>query len=289
MSDILNSLQKSLPEPLKKKGLDRISDVVFTKVINNVEERIKPQIEKITDLIPQKPDTCPPPEILENILDKRNSIVDLLNSLTQSIDSTLQSVDTTLSIVNIGISTISTLKSTSTNLNRGLALIPSPPGSPGALVSGINELNNILDNIIFDNIGNSKIQPRLNQVNNAQLTLSLSTSILNNVTGILDNIDILIQPCLNPTQLNSLNNINELLRDIQTQQTQPDDLNTEYKGFILEIQEIKFNERLNQFIAIAKNKFGIEVLRTLPSFTTTPQILIDELKFIIDRDNLKAF
>lgn len=289
MSDILNNLQRSLPEPLKKKGLDRISDVIFTKVINNVEERIKPQIEKITDLIPQEPDICPPPEILESILNKRNNIVDLLNSLTQSIDSTLQSVDTTLSIVNTGISTISNLKSVSQNLNRGLAFIPSPPGSPGALISGINELNDTLDNLIFDNIGNSKLQPRLNQVNNAQLTLSLSTSILNNVTGILDNIDILIQPCLNPTQLNSLNDINKLLRDIQLQQPPPDDLNSEYKGFILEVQEIKFNERINQFIAIAKNKFGIEVLKTLPSFTTTPQILIDELKFIIDRDNLKAF
>lgn len=288
MSELINNLQKSIPDSFQKKGLDKISDIVFTKVINNVEERIKPQIEKITNLLPED-GICPSEENITLILEKRNNTSDLLNSLSNSISSTLTSVDTSLSLINIGISTISTLKTTASVINRSLSFIPSPPGTPGALLSGLNELNNILDNRIFDNLGNSKLQPKLNQVNNAQLTLSLSTSILNNVVGLLDNIDLIITPCLNQTQINSLNPINSLLRDLQNQQVKEDNLNIEYKGFILEISKIKFNEKLDQFIAVAINKFGIEVLRTQPSFTTTPRILIDELKFIIDRDNLKSF
>ncbi len=47
--------------------------------------------------------------------------------------------------------------------------------------------------------------------------------------------------------------------------------------------------KVNQNIGVAKNQYGIILLQTNPSFTTTPQVLIDELKLIIDRDNLKAY
>ncbi len=84
MSELINNLQKSIPDSFQKKGLDKISDIVFTKVINNVEERIKPQIEKITNLLPED-DICPSEENITLILEKRNSISDLLNSLSNSI------------------------------------------------------------------------------------------------------------------------------------------------------------------------------------------------------------
>jgi hypothetical protein len=39
---------------------------------------------------------------------------------------------------------------------------------------------------------------------------------------------------------------------------------------------------------VARNKDGIILLQTPPSFTTKPQILIAELKLIIDNSDLKA-
>ena len=63
---------------------------------------------------------------------------------------------------------------------------------------------------------------------------------------------------------------------------------TIYKGFTFEIVDKYFSPTLNQKIGQARNKQGIVLLQTEPSFTQDPKVLIEELKLIIDRDNLKA-
>ena len=57
---------------------------------------------------------------------------------------------------------------------------------------------------------------------------------------------------------------------------------------IFEVVDKYFSPTLNQKIGQAKNKQGIVLLQTKPSFTQDPKVLIEELKLIIDRDNLKA-
>ena len=62
-----------------------------------------------------------------------------------------------------------------------------------------------------------------------------------------------------------------------------------YKGFILEIETRPFTDRVNESRAVGKNKSDIIMISTEYSFASNPQVLIDELKFIIDRDDLKAY
>jgi hypothetical protein len=62
-----------------------------------------------------------------------------------------------------------------------------------------------------------------------------------------------------------------------------------YKGFTFTIEEVPFSPTVNRIKAIALNQGGIPLLETPLSFTTNRQTLIDELKLIIDRDDLKAF
>ena len=64
---------------------------------------------------------------------------------------------------------------------------------------------------------------------------------------------------------------------------------TTYKGFILEIETKPYTDRVNQNRAVGKNKSGIVLITTDYSFASDPQVLITELKFIIDRDDLKAY
>jgi len=63
-----------------------------------------------------------------------------------------------------------------------------------------------------------------------------------------------------------------------------------YKGFTFDIKlENLENPQYPRRYAVAINEQGLIVLRSESSFTANPQTLIDQLKFIIDRDNLKSF
>ena len=62
-----------------------------------------------------------------------------------------------------------------------------------------------------------------------------------------------------------------------------------YKGFRLEIETKKYTDTVNQNRAVGKNNSGIILIATEYSFASDPNVLINELKFIIDRDDLKAY
>jgi hypothetical protein len=63
---------------------------------------------------------------------------------------------------------------------------------------------------------------------------------------------------------------------------------TAYKGFSFKIEEVPFSPTVNRRRALAQNSDGITLLQTELSFTSNPDILIQELKLVIDRDNLRA-
>ena len=66
-------------------------------------------------------------------------------------------------------------------------------------------------------------------------------------------------------------------------------LNQVYKEFTLKIVEEPYKGDLTRKVAQALNSQGVVMLRSQASFTTTPGILIDELKFRIDEGNLNPY
>ena len=62
-----------------------------------------------------------------------------------------------------------------------------------------------------------------------------------------------------------------------------------YKGFTFEIKEDPTNvSKYTKRFAQALNRQKIPVLKSESSFASNPQVLIDQLKFIIDTQDLKA-
>jgi hypothetical protein len=94
-----------------------------------------------------------------------------------------------------------------------------------------------------------------------------------------------------PIQLPPLIPLNPDLKEIaKVQQEASQTLNdTTYQGFIIEIEEVPFSPTVNRRRAVGLNSQGIKLIETELSFTTDRELLINELKLIIDRDNLKAY
>ena len=62
-------------------------------------------------------------------------------------------------------------------------------------------------------------------------------------------------------------------------------------GFTMSVEVVEKSnvDEYYQRQAVAKNSQGIIILKGDPSFSATDQILIDELVFYIEQNNLKAF
>lgn len=62
-----------------------------------------------------------------------------------------------------------------------------------------------------------------------------------------------------------------------------------YKGFSFDIKVEKNIQGINQNYAVALDSRDIEVLKGRPSYSSSTKILIDELKLVIDQQNLTGF
>ena len=132
------------------------------------------------------------------------------------------------------------------------------------------------------------IIPGMNQMTMNNKTIHIFGSLGEKVFGI-------IVKYLKGCNINDLTPLDDSLIQLEQAQTSallqaqnPSTL-TNYKGFILEVVTEVYSPTVNRVKAVAKNQQGIILLQTPLSFTTIPQILIEEIKLIIDSNNLKAY
>jgi hypothetical protein len=294
----LNFISPSIPDNQKPKGNSKLISLITSKS-QDLITKINPAFLQIAGLLGIRgfgtaqqtiPDVCPPQEIIDKALNIRNNIVGQLNNVSKFIERSSGRLEDLLGVINAQIEVIRTSKITKNVLNNtqrvtsaaaAAAGIPVP-GPVSALLSnllsGVISLDNVIKNIQFDDSGNPKLPASLSNLNGGLFALTYLDNIVQNIIQKLNSIDQLLAKC--GAQLDPLDSNLQLIANNEN-----DNL---YKGFLLKIEEIKFNDRLTQKLAVAYNTSGIALLKTDPSFTDTPQTLIDTLKFIIDRDNLKA-
>lgn len=249
---------------------ERIKRFIINYLINLLSEFGAKTLADIQEGLTPTPESCPDKDKLKRIIEKRNKIVTELNniySLVKKIDSTLTFINGLIIALKVGLTIASTL--------------PAPPFTPpGAVASIIDKIRKTLVNA---------------GVGVSMLTVSVAVigNLLKTVLDLLSKLDLLIEECAPESGL-SFEEINDELNQlsnstIQDLENSNSDVPVTYKGFTF---EIKFDE-LNQTpypkrYAQALNIQNIPVLKGPSSFASDPQILIDELKFIIDTQNLRA-
>jgi hypothetical protein len=276
----INTILDAIPEDRKVKGLQKLGQILVQKG-TELESQLPSSITSLTSQF--TPGSCPEPTILQSIVEKRNNIVGKLNAVGRTLDVITSTYTGVSSFLDVLIFSVSNLRNIRTGLNQAAKLIPV---IPGAAISAINDLGDATDRITFNNLGNSKLQQQKDRIDSLVIPIALFSKVIQNILTLLNSLDALILACDSNT---SLDNISEIITQTANNQNQADVNDGSYKGFNFQIEEVPFSPTVTRRKAIAFNQSGIPLLETPLSFTTNNQTLIDELKLIIDRDNLKAY
>jgi hypothetical protein len=277
-------LENALPSSLKLTGSEKLGQVILEKGIQ-ISDQIQPQLTNIQNELNSAPNgTCLPPAQLDLIILQRNNIVNKLNQIGSVLDTTTAAAGITSDLLNSLITAAQTLRVAKT----ALIAADATAGGIGPFASLVFQANEVLDALKFDSLGNSKLNKLKSIIDNTAAPISLTSSFISIAIVSLNSIDNILKRCSpNSTYLaisNDLENIT--LRQNIAENT----LNQiTYKGFVLEIEIVPYTPTVNRRRAIGKNQSGIIMIQTEFSFTTSNQVLINELKLIIDRDNLKAY
>lgn len=231
---------------------------------------------------------CPKKDILKNLIPKRNKLVKDLNRLYKKIDTLNKQVGTVNGIITGVRIAIAVLNSTLPPLQtaaQGLVVAAQLPQA-----ERLNDTTNRLGKILRKSeqiLGT--IQPGVTLLS---IVIGSIAILLTLVIKILEFLDLLIRKCSEEQDL-PFEEINSELNDLVNTSTGISnsdiigDLNSgknnTYKGFTLEIKldETSTSKYPLRF-AQALNAQGVPVLKTEKSFASDPQVLLNELKFIID-------
>jgi putative Mn2+ efflux pump MntP len=262
----LNLSNSNFEQLQQKKLRDLIKTLKYTLTPIILNLLLNFGITKISEAISKKsskPTQCPDRDRLKKLVDKRNKLVKQLNITFNTIDITLKS---------LGV-----LQGLLTGVEVALKLIPlipfpSPPAP--SLIGG--ELNTQVKK--YKNINGGII-----------VILFILRSLLSKILLLLESLDFQIQSCIKDSpeiELESLNSeiveqINSLNRDTSI----PTEL---VNGFSFDIETEQTTDELKRKRAVAKNSKGVILLRGEYSYSSSTQILIEELIFNIKVNNLKA-
>jgi len=286
-----NEIQKGTPDDLKAKGSSKLPFILYT-IGGQVKSIIQPSLDNLTKQYVEKYQSqgvCLTPLELSELRQQRDLIVEQLNNIGIKIDRIGTSITGISSFLTTIITLITTLDIASIAASLALKIPPvNALPVPGSIVSLIGDAQTLIRKTTFDQLGNSKLAKLQTALGGAALVISIVRSYILKAVDNLKLIDAILKECDPNNSLIPLNPEINILASTQQQASQTEN-ETSYNGFIIEIEEVPYTPTVTRRRALGKNQQGIVLIQTELSFTTNDQTLINELKLIIDRDNLKAY
>ena len=280
-------IENATPSDLKAMGIAKLP-LLLLVIGNQVKNIIEPALTNLIATYIQKyigTDSCPDTATLIKIKQQRDLIVIQLNKIGK-----------TLNIITISLTGVVTFLAILQGVIKGIdlakiaakaAAIVFPPLA-ATLPTTLNTLSQAKTEAIIDDNGNSRIQKYISIIGGAALVSSIIGGFILVAVALLKSIDTFLEKCDPNNKLVPISKEIQDIADVQAQATITQNQTT-YKGFIIEIELVPYTSTTTRRRAIGKNQDGIILIQTELSFTTDDQTLINELKLIIDRDNLKAY
>ena len=237
---------------------------------------------KITTLIGDKL-TCPAD------MSGLNKIIALKNKLTKQLNNIYKGIEQIEKFIAIPEKVISTSEKAIPPIQTVIdvvGFIPSTPVTPNPTSpiviaqKGIDKLKDLIT-VSKANIGGGTFQ------------LNFLKEELQKVLTLLDMLDLIIELCTKEIgagdeALTQVKVSNELIASTQNQSNQLSPVVTNVNGFDMGVETEITGDPLKRRRAIAKNTQGVVVLTGEYSYSSNDQILIDELVFYIQQNDLKA-
>lgn len=263
-------------------GVQNLKSLVIPLILNLISKYGLTQIQSSQgDIIQELTDSikeqiiCPTQEGLLDIITTKNKLVKQINSIFNSIKNTTNALEISDGIIKAIDIAYQILK----NLP-----VPTAIGGVGIPISVVNSVQDT-KTILSNNISKLK-QTNIGLVG----ILSVLESTLIQVLSLLNFLDLITQYCSTDTEANiSQEQISIGLTSLTQQQSQQlSPTVTNINGFDMGVESEITEKPLKRRRAIARNKQGVVMLKGEWSFSSIDQILIDELVFYIQQNNLKA-
>ena len=251
--------------------LDRLKTLILPQVLQLL---VAFGIGKAQDALGKKLDelgsSCPADlETLNGIIRRKNQLTKMVQQIFDTLDTIRVGVDAVNQVVTVLDLVLKVLNPLVASLPVAGFGAPDPPKillTPGGVLDKLDKI-----------IGKLKLT-----TSGALVILSIVIALLGKILQMLSLLDSLIQKCyiegaipnqtIDPTLLGPPD----------------DDSEKSVNGFTFAVESEPGNIKIKRKRAIAKNQAGITLLKGEWSFSSNDQILIDELVFYIQQNDLKA-
>ena len=263
----------------KKKSINKLQRIVKQKLLPLCTGLLI--AFGISKLSQKNQKTCPSPTALEGVIRRRNLVVRQLNQIYRAI-----AINTTLAVA------FNVLAKVFEKSRLSIDKLPFPQaiGGPGPIGLVFSQLYSTTAQL-------QKIDDLLEELESQQkeLNKAMLTALLFLIGGVaiclllLKEIDKMSQDCAEgEIDLETIDN--ELLALTQESEEEGNPVINELNGFKLSVETDNINVvgSLRRRFAVGKNAEGLTLLKGEPSFSSNDQILIDELVFYIQQNDLKA-
>lgn len=284
MSNFEKTIIDALPEDIKPKGVEKLSKITLDKAIS-LQTILQPRLESLLRELGVEqgviPEQCPSQDILDSVLRSREDIIRVLVTFNNTIKTLSETLTGTSRVIQILIQILRIVKTSRIAINLLNKTLPAVPGASAAVVQDLNEVQNT---VTFTEIGDAKLKKIKETVDKARIPLSIVTKILGVILSNLELIDAVLSKCKPST---SIQPIPTFLNELRILSNESEGISTPtllYNNYLIKIETKPYSQTVNQIKAVAFNLEGIPILETGLSFTTRPDLLIEELKIRIDSE-----
>ena len=294
----VNKLKSMIPtdpsQALQKAVSKKIREIIMKYIPLIIGMIAKFGISKLTEALKNgfknfNKKSCPNPKELKKLINKRNKIVKILNAIYKFVDALVKAAGIVLTLIQI----FRLVKSIVVSLPIPQAIGTPPAKDFGGLIAS-QPMSATLKNANFIEVFEKQIAKYETITIMVLAILTVLRAVLKMAIDLLKGLDGMIEICANEyleKEEITLEEIDaELLKSLEeTEEEVP--LDPFLNGFILSVvddNKVMVGKTKRRY-AIAKNKDGVIMLKGESSFSANDQILIDELKFYIKQNDLKAY